>query len=90
MQKRALIIAGPNGAGKTTFARSFLPFEANCRRYGLGRKLRSLFFSEREGLAVLVVGHISRYEASSRLASPPLSGKIPDLNFRPSPISTRT
>lgn len=33
VQKRALIIAGPNGAGKTSFARSFLPFEAKCRRF---------------------------------------------------------
>lgn len=33
MSKKILIIAGPNGAGKTTFARSFLPEEAQCRRF---------------------------------------------------------
>lgn len=31
--KKIIIIAGPNGAGKTTFARSFLPFEAQCPRF---------------------------------------------------------
>jgi predicted ABC-type ATPase len=33
MTKKIIIIAGPNGAGKTTFARSFLPEEAQCRRF---------------------------------------------------------
>jgi predicted ABC-type ATPase len=33
MTKKIIIIAGPNGAGKTTFARSFLPQEAQCRRF---------------------------------------------------------
>lgn len=33
MSKRILIIAGPNGAGKTTFARSFLPDDAQIRRF---------------------------------------------------------
>ena len=33
MAKKIIIIAGPNGAGKTTFARSFLPAEAQCRRF---------------------------------------------------------
>jgi predicted ABC-type ATPase len=33
MKKKIIIIAGPNGAGKTTFARSFLPMEAQCRRF---------------------------------------------------------
>ncbi len=33
MSKKIIIIAGPNGAGKTTFARSFLPEEAQCRRF---------------------------------------------------------
>ncbi len=33
MSKKVIIIAGPNGAGKTTFARSFLPEEAQCRRF---------------------------------------------------------
>jgi predicted ABC-type ATPase len=33
MDKKIIIIAGPNGAGKTTFARSFLPQEAECRRF---------------------------------------------------------
>jgi predicted ABC-type ATPase len=31
--KKIIILAGPNGAGKTTFARSFLPFEANCLHF---------------------------------------------------------
>lgn len=29
--KKIIILAGPNGAGKTTFAKSFLPFEADCK-----------------------------------------------------------
>ena len=33
MSKKIIIIAGPNGAGKTTFARSFLPQEAQCKRF---------------------------------------------------------
>ena len=33
MTKKIIIIAGPNGAGKTTFALSFLPQEAQCRRF---------------------------------------------------------
>lgn len=33
MPPKIIIIAGPNGAGKTTFARSFLPQEAQCRRF---------------------------------------------------------
>ena len=33
MTKKIIIIAGPNGAGKTTFAFSFLPQEAQCRRF---------------------------------------------------------
>lgn len=33
MSKKVIIIAGPNGAGKTTFARTFLPEEAQCRRF---------------------------------------------------------
>lgn len=33
MSKKIIIIAGPNGAGKTTFARSFLPEEAQCKRF---------------------------------------------------------
>lgn len=27
------VIAGPNGAGKTTFARQFLPYYADCKRF---------------------------------------------------------
>lgn len=30
---KCYIIAGPNGAGKTTFARTFLPFEAECLNF---------------------------------------------------------
>ncbi|GBU09590.1 hypothetical protein AwWohl_07280 [Gammaproteobacteria bacterium] len=33
MNKNIIIFAGPNGAGKTTFARAFLPYEANCKRF---------------------------------------------------------
>ena len=33
MKKKIIIIAGPNGAGKTTFARSFLPEQAQCKRF---------------------------------------------------------
>ena len=33
MTKKIIVIAGPNGAGKTTFARSFLPEEAQCKRF---------------------------------------------------------
>ena len=31
MTKKIIVLAGPNGAGKTTFAKSFLPFEADCK-----------------------------------------------------------
>lgn len=31
--KKIIILAGPNGAGKTTFAQSFLPAEADLRRF---------------------------------------------------------
>ena len=33
MNRNVLILAGPNGAGKTTFARSFLPAEAQYKRF---------------------------------------------------------